>query len=134
MLSDWLKLIVLLATSNRITLFHKRVITLYSKLFTHLASYDKEPWRAWSEKYLTWQGADHIKKYSSGLVVMGGDSCSKGHVFNSQHHILDGHFFSYLFVVKFVLCVCKDENKWKRGQGWPVFMKKYCRLLANACF
>ena len=46
LLSDWLKLIVLLATSNRITLFHKRVITFYSKLFTHLASYDKEPWRA----------------------------------------------------------------------------------------
>ena len=29
---------------------------------------------------------------SPGLVVMGGDSCSKGHEFESQHHILDGHF------------------------------------------
>ena len=26
-----------------------------------------------------------------GLVVMGGDSCSKGHGFESQRHILDGH-------------------------------------------
>ena len=25
------------------------------------------------------------------LVVMGGDSCSKGRDFESRHHILDGH-------------------------------------------
>ena len=28
-------------------------------------------------------------------------------------------FFTYLFVVKLVMCVWKDENKWKRGQDWP---------------
>ena len=39
-----------------------------------------------------------IEKYkdnglrSPGLVVMGGDSCSKGREFESWHHILDGHF------------------------------------------
>ena len=27
---------------------------------------------------------------SPGLVVMGGDLCSKGHGFESRHHILDG--------------------------------------------
>ena len=42
---------------------------------------------------------------SPGLVVMGGDSCSKGCEFESWHCILDGHFFTYLFVVKFVACV-----------------------------
>ena len=43
-----------------------------------------------------------------------------------RHHILDGHFFTYLFDVKFVMCVWKDKNKWKRGQGWPIFfLKKY---------
>ena len=47
---------------------------------------------------------------SPGLVVMGGDSCSKGRKFESRHHILDGHF-SHLFAVKIVMCVCKDENK-----------------------
>ena len=36
---------------------------------------------------------------SPGLVVMGGDSCSKGRGFESQHPMLDGHF-SHLFVVK----------------------------------
>ena len=29
---------------------------------------------------------------SPGLVVIGGDSCFKGRVFESQHWILDGHF------------------------------------------
>ena len=28
---------------------------------------------------------------SPGLVVMGGDSCSKGPEFESRHHILNGH-------------------------------------------
>ena len=28
-----------------------------------------------------------------GLVVMVGDSCSKGHGFETQHSILDGHLF-----------------------------------------
>ena len=30
---------------------------------------------------------------SPGLVVMGGNSCSKGREFKSQHHIQDGHFY-----------------------------------------
>ena len=37
-----------------------------------------------------------------GLVVMGDDSCSKGHGFKSQRRILDGHFFTD-FVVKRVM-------------------------------
>ena len=45
---------------------------------------------------------------SPGLVVMGGDSCSNGCEFESWHHILDGHFFTY-FVVKIVMCALKDK-------------------------
>ena len=33
---------------------------------------------------------------SPGLLVMGGDSCSKGCGFKSQHHILDGLFFTFI--------------------------------------
>ena len=33
---------------------------------------------------------------SPGLVVMGGDSCSKGREFESLRHILDGHFFAFI--------------------------------------
>ena len=33
---------------------------------------------------------------SPGLVVMGGDSCSKGCVIESKHCILDGHFFTFI--------------------------------------
>ena len=42
-------------------------------------------------------------------MVMGGDSCSEGCGFESQHHILDGHIFLI------ILFVGKDENKFKRG-------------------
>ena len=40
----------------------------------------------------------------TGLVFMGGDSCSNGRGFESKHHTLDGHF-SHLFVVKIVMFV-----------------------------
>ena len=33
---------------------------------------------------------------SPGLVVMGGDSCSKGCEFEFRHCLLDGHFHIYL--------------------------------------
>ena len=42
-----------------------------------------------------------IQDGSHGLVVMAGDSYSKGCEFESQHHVLDGH----LFVVKIVVFV-----------------------------
>ena len=41
---------------------------------------------------------------SPGLGVMGGDSWSEGHGFESHHQILDGNF-SHLFVVKIVTFV-----------------------------
>ena len=34
---------------------------------------------------------------SPALVVMGGESCSEGRGLKSQHHILDGHFFTYIY-------------------------------------
>ena len=37
-------------------------------------------------------------------MVLGGGSCSKGHWFESRDRILDGHFFTYVFVAKFVMC------------------------------
>ena len=47
-----------------------------------------------------------LKGGSPGLVVMGGDSCSEGHGFESQRRILDGHdIFSHIFVVKIVVFV-----------------------------
>ena len=39
-----------------------------------------------------------------GLVVMRGDSCPEGCGFESQDHILDGHF-SHIFVIKIVIFV-----------------------------
>ena len=55
---------------------------------------------------------------SPGLVVMGGDSRSKGCGFESRHRILDGHF-SHIFVVKIVLFVWKRPkiNEKEAGDG-----------------
>ena len=36
-------------------------------------------------------------KQRPGLVVMGGDSCSKGRGFESLHHILDWKFFIFIY-------------------------------------
>ena len=42
------------------------------------------------------QGKKELDCGSPGLVVMGGDSCFEGCRFESQHRILDGHFFKYI--------------------------------------
>ena len=53
---------------------------------------------------------------SPGLVVMGGDSCSKGRGFESQRRILDGHF-SHLLVVKIVMFEKTKINEKEAGEG-----------------
>ena len=55
---------------------------------------------------------------SPGLVVMGGDSRSEGHGFESRHRILDGHF-SHIFVVKICnVCLKRPKiNKKEAGVG-----------------
>ena len=66
---------------------------------------------------------------SPGLVVMGGDSYSKGREFESRHCILSGHFLKYLFVVKFVMCVWEDEHK--NGKEAEVGLFKKCLAFAG---
>ena len=51
-----------------------------------------------------------------GLVVMGGDSCSKGCGFNSQHCKLDEHF-SLIFIVKIVTFKQTKINEKEAGVG-----------------
>ena len=55
--------------------------------------------------------------FKNGLVVMGGDSCSKGHGFESRHRILDGHFFTYICCKNLQCLFEKTKNKRKRGRG-----------------
>ena len=63
----------------------------------------------------------HFRGGSPGLVVMGGDSRSKGHEFESRYHILDGHL-SHIFVVKICnVCLKRPKINEKRGRGWPIF-------------
>ena len=46
-------------------------------------------------------------------MVKGGDSCSKGRGFESQHRKLDGHLFTKRNV-------CLKRQKQNRGRGWPI--------------
>ena len=55
---------------------------------------------------------------SLGLVVIGGDSCSKGRGFKSQHCILHGHF-SYCNV-----CLKRRKFTEKEAGNGPYFLKK----------
>ena len=59
-------------------------------------------------------------------MATGGDSCSEGHEFESQHHILDGHFYTYSCCKNCNdVCLKKPEVNYKRGPGSPIFKKKH---------
>ena len=55
----------------------------------------------------------------------------ESNVFESQHHILDGHFL-HLFVVKIVLFVSKDRKSTKKKPGIAIFLKEDWDLLLVA--
>ena len=56
--------------------------------------------------------------WSSGY---GSRLMSEGHGFESQHHILDGHF-SNIFVVQIIIMLAwRHVNKRKRGRDGPFF-------------
>ena len=59
------------------------------------------------------------KGRSPGLVVMGGDSHSKGCGFESRHRILDGHFFTYICCKNCIVCLKKTKNKQKEAEVGP---------------
>ena len=51
-------------------------------------------------------------------MVMGGDLCSKGHEFESQYRILDGHFFTFICCKNCNVCLKKTKiNLKKAGVG-----------------
>ena len=58
---------------------------------------------------------------------MGGDSCSKGSGFESQHHILDGH----LFVVKIIFLFEKTKINEKEA-GVSHFKKPFAPFIRLA--
>ena len=69
-------------------------------------------------------------------MVMGRDSCSKGCGFESQHHILDGHFFTYI-CYKNCDDVCLKRPKINEKEvGVGPFKKRFLigRKLSNGKF
>ena len=62
------------------------------------------------------------KNASHGLVVMGGDSCSKGRGFESRHHIVYGHSFTLICFKNYNdFCLKRPKINNKRVRGWPIF-------------
>ena len=45
------------------------------------------------------------------LVVMGGDSCFEVCGFESQHRILGGHFFTYIYSKNYSVCLKRRKIK-----------------------
>ena len=58
---------------------------------------------------------------SPGLVVIGRDSCYKGHGFESRHHILDGHFFTSICCK---VCLKRPKINEKRPELAHFLLKK----------
>ena len=46
---------------------------------------------------------------SPGLVVIGGDTCSEGREFESQDHLLHGHFFTLIFCKNCIVCLKRPK-------------------------
>ena len=58
-------------------------------------------------------------------MVMGRDSRSKGHGFESRHHILDGHFFTYVCCKNCFVCLKSTKINEKEARVGPFFKIKY---------
>ena len=57
-------------------------------------------------------------------MVMGGDSCSEGRGIESWHRILDGHFFTHIFVVKICnVCLKRPKINEKEAEVGPLKKK-----------
>ena len=54
---------------------------------------------------------------------MGDDSCSKGRGFESQHRILDGHFFTFICCKKCIVCLKRPKINEKEARV-DLFLKK----------
>ena len=51
-------------------------------------------------------------------MVLGDDSCSKGRGFESRHHILDGHVFTFICCKNCIVCLKRPKiNEKEAGVG-----------------
>ena len=108
--------------------------------FFEMAKYWKNNLEIWSH----WRKSDRVATYlscftrrcgngktrlggSPGLVIMGDGSCSRGHGFESRHHLLDGHFFTFICCKNCIVCLEKIKNKWKEAGVGPFLKKWYCK-------
>ena len=58
-------------------------------------------------------------------MVMGDDSCLKGHGFKSQHIILDEHYFASICCKNWVVCLKRLKINEKEARVGPFFKIKF---------
>ena len=56
---------------------------------------------------------------------MGGDSCSEGHEFKSQHRVLDRHFYTFICCKNCNVCLKRQKIDEKEAKDGPLRNKPY---------
>ena len=79
----------------------------------------------WTVGEVNWlcRQAGQANNQSTYLDVNGGASCSNGREFESRHPILDGHFFTNVFVVK--ICNVFEKTKTNEKEARVGHLKKF---------
>ena len=65
-------------------------------------------------------------------MVMGDDSCLKGHGFKSQHIILDEHYFASICCKNWIVCLKRLKINEKEARVGPFFKIKFRINLCSA--
>ena len=85
-------------------------------------------WQWWSKLAPVRDGFDALLTIknckvggSPGLVIVEGDSCSKGCGFESWRRILDGHFFTLICGKNCIVCLKRLEINDKEARDGPFF-------------
>ena len=65
---------------------------------------------------------------SPGLVVMGRDSRTEGHGFDSWYRILDGHFFTYICCKNCIVCLKRPKINEKEAVVGPFLTDEKVRV------
>ena len=66
-------------------------------------------------------------------MVMGRDSHSEGHGFESRHHILDGHFFTYICCKNCNVCLKRPKLNEKEAGVGPYKKHFYVKGYNKSC-
>ena len=86
------------------TFCQEQIVWMHRKTISYVSKF----WVRWTRK--CYERCRLSLGGASGLVVMGGDSCPEGRGFESLHHILNEHFFTYICCKNCNVCLKRQKN------------------------